>query len=31
VKILELDLHAFGPFANAKLNLVEGNEGMHIL
>ena len=31
MKILELDLRAFGPFANAKLNLAEGNEGMHIL
>ena len=31
MKILELDLSAFGPFANAKLNLAEGREEMHIL
>jgi len=31
VKILELDLRAFGPFTNVKLNLAGGREGMHIL
>ena len=31
MKILELDLRAFGPFTNAKLDLAEGREGMHIL
>ena len=31
MKILELDLQAFGPFTNAKLDLTEGREGMHIL
>jgi uncharacterized protein YhaN len=31
VKILELDLRAFGPFTNSKLDLSEGREGMHIL
>lgn len=31
MKILELDLRAFGPFTGVKLNLAEGSEGMHIL
>ncbi len=31
MKILELDLRAFGPFTNVKLNLADGREGMHIL
>lgn len=31
MKILELDLRAFGPFTGVKLDLAEGHEGMHIL
>jgi len=31
VKILELDLRAFGPFTDVRLDLAEGHEGMHIL
>jgi uncharacterized protein YhaN len=31
VKILELDLRAFGPFTGVRLDLAEGHEGMHIL
>jgi len=31
VKILELDLRAFGPFTGVRLDLAEGREGMHIL
>ncbi len=31
MKILELDLRAFGPFTGVKLDLAEGREGMHIL
>ena len=31
MKIIELDLRAFGPFTNKKLDLAEGREGMHIL
>ena len=31
MKILELDLRAFGPFTDLKLNLTEGREGLHIL
>ena len=31
MKILELDLRAFGPFTDVRLDLAEGHEGMHIL
>ncbi len=31
MKILELDLRAFGPFTDVRLNLCDGHEGMHIL
>ncbi len=31
MKILELDLHAFGPFTRTRLNLAQGREGLHIL
>lgn len=31
MKILKLDLRAFGPFTGVKLDLAEGHEGMHIL
>ena len=31
MKILVLDLIAYGPFAGARLDLSEGAEGLHIL
>ncbi|HQL91293.1 MAG TPA: AAA family ATPase [Syntrophales bacterium] len=31
MKILELDLRAFGPFTDVRLDLAEGHDGMHIL
>lgn len=31
MKILELDLRAFGPFTDVRLDLAEGQEGMHII
>src|SRR4051795_7133410 len=31
MKILDLDLRAFGPFADVSLDLSEGEQGLHLI